>query len=466
MLARPPHLAAVNFLRVSSDRRTWFVTGADINANNNSQVATTWAVDPRSGHVRWVARGPLGALASPIQSSPDSRLVAVGYSTGAADVLDASTGRLVVRDTSSSSIAAGDLAFPPGDSPLVTVSLDGVFRTWATRGSEQLRLQAPADPAVDFTPDSRDVVLVGDRGEVVDRRTGQVVRRFAGFPSGSVFNTCNSACFAASPGLGWLTYLDPRSASPRIVEIAGRSGRFVAAVTVPRLDAQGVARDGRIVVAYVDGSQLFARVIEPRSGRVRELSPAQSSAGCAASTPSFTPDGRLMAIVDSCIHLVVWDLRSGQVKRTIVLPDRASGSGARLSPDGRYALVTVLGGAFVRVDLATGKTVEVPGAEAEGNVIAVSPDGRFYAIGRQDGTVDVYDARSLRLVRRHTLVNPVEALAFSPDSLGLAVEDTSNIVRLWDTCAVCENPQRLAQLAVKQSVRSLTPGERATFNVR
>jgi WD40 repeat protein len=77
----------------------------------------------------------------------------------------------------------------------------------------------------------------------------------------------------------------------------------------------------------------------------------------------------------------------------------------------------------------------------------------------------VYDARSLRLVRRHTLVNPVETLAFSPDSLELAVEDTSNIVRLWDTCAVCENPQRLAQLAVKQSVRSLTPGERATFNV-
>ncbi|MEA2158885.1 MAG: hypothetical protein QOD66_1265 [Solirubrobacteraceae bacterium] len=465
-LERPPDLAAVNFLRVSPDRRTWFITGADINASNNSQVATTWAVDPRSGRVRWAARGPRGGLASPVQASPDSRLVAVGYSTGAADVLDVSTGRLVVRDTSSSSIAAGDLAFPPGDSPLVTVSLDGVFRTWATRGSEQLRLQAPADPVVDFTPDSRDVVLVGEHGEIVDRRTGQVVRRFPGFPARSVFNTCNAACFSASPGLRWLTYLDPRSASPRIVEIGGRTGRSVAAVTVPRLDAQGVAQDGRIVAAYVDGHRLFAQVIEPRTGRSRALAPAESSAGCAASTPSFTPDSRLMAIVDSCIHLVVWDLRSGKVKRTVVLPDRASGSGARLSPDGRYALVTVLGGAFVRVDLASGKTVEVPGAEAEGNVLAISPDDHFYAIGRQDGTVDVYDARSLRLVRRHTLANSVETLAFSPDSLELAVEDTSNIVRLWDTCAVCENANRLSQLAARQSVRSLTAGERATFNVR
>ncbi len=47
-LAVAPHLAAVNFLRVAPDRRTWFITGSDINANNNEQIATTWAVDARS----------------------------------------------------------------------------------------------------------------------------------------------------------------------------------------------------------------------------------------------------------------------------------------------------------------------------------------------------------------------------------------------------------------------------------
>jgi class 3 adenylate cyclase/WD40 repeat protein len=464
-LTAPPHLAAVSFLRVSPDRRTWFITGADINANNNEQTATTWAVDARSRTVRWVARGPLGATASPVQSSPDGRLLAVGYSQGTADVLDAATGRLVVRDASSASIAAGDLAFPPGDSSLVTVSLDGVFRVWATQGSEQLRLQAPADPAVGFTPDGRDLVLVGTSGEMVDRHTAQIVHRFRGFPAASVFNTCNSACFAASPGLRWLTYLDPRSASPRIHEIEGRTGRPVATRTVPRLDAQGVAPDGRIVAAHVDGDQVFARVIDPHSDRIRDLQPAQSSDGCAAATPSFTPDSRLMAIVDGCIHVVVWDLRTGRVKRTIVLPDRASGSGALLSPDGRYVLVTVLGGAFVRIDLASGSTVERPGAQTEGKALAISPDGHFYAIGRQDGTVDVYDARSLQLVRHHTLDNAIQTLAFSPDSHELAVQDTRNVVRVWDTCAVCENPTRLAQLAAQQSVRELTPGERATFGV-
>ena len=464
-LAKGPHLAAVNFLRVSHDRRTWYITGADINAVNNHQVAATWAVDARSRRVRWVAHGPLGATASPVQSSPDDRLVAVGYSQGATDVLDAATGRLVVRDASSAGIGAGDMAFPPGDKSLVTVALDGVIRTWSARGSERLRLQAPPAPAVDFTPDGKRLLLVGDRGRVVDRHTGRTVGTFPGFPAASVFATCNSACFAASPQLRWLTYLRPGQAGYRIREVEGRTGRRVASVTVPRLDAQGVAPDGRIAAAWVDGNRFLAQIIDPRSGRTRDLPAGRSSDGCAATTPSFTTDSRLMASVDGCLNVVVWDLRSGRVRRTIDLPDRASGSGALLSPDGRYVLVTVLGGSFVRVELATGKSVVRPGAQTEGRALAISPDGRFYAIGRLDGTVDLYDARSLRLVRHHTLDHAIETLVFSPDSQELAVEDTGHVLRVWDTCDVCQNPRALAQLAGRQSVRELTPSERATFGL-
>ena len=201
----------------------------------------------------------------------------------------------------------------------------------------------------------------------------------------------------------------------------------------------------------------------------------QSSLGCGATTPSFTPDGRLMAIVDGCIHVVVWDLRTGRVTRTVVLPDRpnassaagggATASGADLSPDGRYVLVALEGGGLVRVDLATGSFVELPGTQTIAKALAISPDGRWYAIGREDGTVDEYDARSLQLVRHHALDSPIETLVFSPDSRELAVEDTSNVVWVWDTCSICENATRLAQVAARESVRGLTPGERATFSV-
>ncbi len=469
------HVASLAFLNISPDHRTWFITGADANAGNVAQIATTWAIDTKNHRVRWITRGPIGASANSVQPSGDGKLLAVGYSEGSIDVLDAFTGRRVVRDSSSASIATGWLAFPPGDKSLVTVSLDGVYRTWAATGSELLRWQAPRDPAVDFTPDGKDLVLVGDRGEVVDPRTGTAVRSFPGFPASSVFNFCTSACFAASPSLGWLTYLDPTSAAPRIIEINGRTGRRAAAVTVPRLDAEGVAPDGRMVAAYVDGNRLFAEVIDPRSGRIHALQPGESSYGCAATTPSFTPDSRLMAIVDGCVHVAVWDLRTGRVRRTILLPDRANASsgpsggstaaGAHLSPDGRYVLAALEGGGLVRIDLLNGAFDERPGAQTVAKALAISPNGNFYAIGRQDGTVDEYDARTLQLVRHHELDNPIQTLVFSPDSRELAVKDTSNVLWVWDTCHICENAKALSRLAAEESVRELTPSERATFGV-
>ena len=128
-------------------------------------------------------------------------------------------------------------------------------------------------------------------------------------------------------------------------------------------------------------------------------------------------------------------------------------------------LVPVPGGAFARADLVTGQVVEVPGANAPGNALAISPDGRYYAIGREDGTVDEYDARSLRLIRHHALVNAVKSLVFSPDSRQLAVQDTSDVLRLWDTCASARTRRGWPRWRPRESVRTLTPGERATFNV-
>jgi hypothetical protein len=333
-----------------------------------------------------------------------------------------------------------------------------VIRTWSARGSEQLRIEGPQGAAMAFTADGRRLALLGERGEELDARSGRVLRRYPGTVRGA-------GDAVATAGLHWVTYLDPRAAGLRIDELEGQTGRRVASVGVPRLDAQGVAPDGRIAAAYVDGDRLYGRIIDPRTGSSRLLQPGHSSDGCAAATPSFTPSSRLMAVVDECLNVAVWDLRTGRLVRNIVLPDRSSGSPALLTPDGRYVLVTVIGGAFARVDLRSGEAVVRPGAETEGNTLAIAPDGRYYAIGRQDGTVDVYDARSLRLIRHHVLFNPVQSLVFSPDGARLAIQDTLGVIQVWDSCDVCQNAGRLGALAAAQSVRELTPGERATFGV-
>lgn len=56
-------------------------------------------------------------------------------------------------------------------------------------------------------------------------------------------------------------------------------------------------------------------------------------------------------------------------------------------------------------------------------------------------------------------------LVFSPNSRELAVKDTRDVLRVWDTCAICQNPTRLAQLAAQDGVPELTRGEHATFGV-
>jgi WD40 repeat protein len=460
-LIAKPRIASVVYLRVSRDGRTWFVTGSTLNEDGEEQTAATWAIDPRTRSVRWIAKGPAGAWSSPVQASPDGSLVAVGYSNGEAAVLDANTGHLVAQDSSSSTIASGDLAIAADDRTLVTLSLDGLLRTFSTQAGERLRLQAPPETSVQFGAAGNSLILLGKAGEIVDR-TGRVIRSFPGF-AGGVFNYCAS-CFSATPGFRLLTYLDPSSKAPRVIEIEGQTGRRLAAVTVPRMEAQGVVPDGAIAAAYVEGDRLQAELIDPRTGAVTHLEPGATEAGCIAGTPSFTPDGSLMAIGDGCVHVDVWNLRTGRLRRSIVLQEHGSSS-ALLSPDGHYVLVPIAVGTFARGDIETGTIEEVPGSMAAGTALAVSPNGRYYAIGREDGSVDEYDSRTMHVIRRHELDGAIKTLVFSPNSSELAVEDTSDVVRVWDSCEVCENPGALARRAAAESVRPLTASERATYGV-
>lgn len=460
-LAPPRRVADINYLRVAPDGRTWYVTGSTLNAEHEEQVATTWAIDPRTRAVRWAARGPAGAWSSPVQVSPDGSLVAVGYSNGEAAVLEAGTGNLVTTDSSSSTIASGDLAIAADDRTLVTLSLDGFLRIWSARGSERLRVQAPAEAIMAFSPRGGDLVLLGSSGEVVGS-SGHVLRTFPDLlPSGVL---CAS-CFSATPSLRKISYIDPSSKSPTVVEVEGPFGRPLATISVPRMEAQGITPDGRIAADYVEGNRLRVELVDPRTGTAQWLQPGVTEIGCVAGRPSFTPDGSLMVIGDGCVDVNVWNLSSGRVTRTITLPEHGSSS-ALLTPDGRYALVPIAVGTFARADLGSGTIEEAPGSTSAGTALAISPSGRYYAIGRQDGTVDEYDARTLRRIRRHTLANGIKMLVFSPDSSELAVEDTSDDVHVWDSCQICEDPGLLARRAAADSVRSLNASEQKTFGLR
>ena len=66
-------------------------------------------------------------------------------------------------------------------------------------------------------------------------------------------------------------------------------------------------------------------------------------------------------------------------------------------------------------------------------VIDLSPDGRFIALGRTDGTIQVITIMSQDLVfvlAGHT--GPVSALAWSPDGNYLASGGDDHLVQVWN----------------------------------
>jgi WD40 repeat protein len=166
-------------------------------------------------------------------------------------------------------------------------------------------------------------------------------------------------------------------------------------------------------------------------------------------------------VFDVCGLVQIYGVRSGRLLRSVQLPDRVTNIGIGWAPDSQKAYFAAAGGALIVLDLTTGAVQERPGSQDFATVVDVSPDGRFAAVGGSGGIVDVYDTRTLQLVRQHVLGGPIESLALTNDSL--AVLDNHQIMHIWDTCPICENAQALAHQLQEESVRQLTPGERAEF---
>ena len=237
------HPAAVNFLRVSPDQRTWFITGADTGA----QAAATWAVDATTERTRWVALGPLGATASPVRVSQRQprrrRRIQPGH-----DRRPRRPYRPARRPQREQCRHRRRRHGLPTGRPLTRHRCARRRDPHVGRPRRRAATdRRPGDPAVDFTPDGRDLVLIGAHGQ--GRRPAHRPRRAPlQKPAGrDSFNSCAAACFAASPRLRWLTYLDTNSRGFTIRELDGRTGRVVASATVapPRRAGRHARRSDR-----------------------------------------------------------------------------------------------------------------------------------------------------------------------------------------------------------------------------
>jgi WD40 repeat protein len=161
----------------------------------------------------------------------------------------------------------------------------------------------------------------------------------------------------------------------------------------------------------------------------------------------FSPDGRLLATVygDSGTFkgLIVWDVAAlegatGPVSGKF----RHEGEFMYIafSPDSRSiaAPLWVDKTHDVRIlDAESGRTIRSLGGPTGAYSVTYSPDGRMLALGSQDRTVKVWDARTgelLHTFRGHTAW--VKGIAFAPDSRRLVSSSLDGTIKVWDVANI------------------------------
>ena len=157
----------------------------------------------------------------------------------------------------------------------------------------------------------------------------------------------------------------------------------------------------------------------------------------------FTRDGRTLVTSGADGMLIVWDVAAGEVRETLSGHANDWIWGLDVSADGRTAYSAGGEGRWFVWDLAGDRRLVRPFAADRPFVpddgdtlprgLALSPDGRTLALGNSDGSVDLFDAVTLRPQGSlPALRGFVAALAFSPDGRVLAAAGQHGEVTLFD----------------------------------
>jgi WD40 repeat protein len=175
--------------------------------------------------------------------------------------------------------------------------------------------------------------------------------------------------------------------------------------------------------------------------KVRQKLPRAPDEG-AVRCLAFAPDGNTLATgtwrsapntpTTHIPALKLWDLQTGQVKRTLTDEDNQILLSLEFSPDGRLLAGTSGKGALRIWDIKTGDFAHVPSSQMAH--VAFSPDGKTFATAEWDKTVRIWDVQTRRALR--TLIghsDRLRAVAFSPDGKLLASGGVDGIVCVWDS---------------------------------
>ena len=393
-------------------------SGARVVVGTESGDIVLAAVPPDSGVPTLIRRiSSTGDLSSVITFSPDDSLFATGGYLGSTRMFVAETGAAFGVPLTASSDVINDLSFSPDGRMLAAGGLDGTGSVWSLDGSRTIGspVEGHEDAVVAAlaTPDGSMLVTAGFDGRVIAHNISTHDDRW----TTSVGEPIVSAV------------LDPRGTRVAI----GTAGGQLRLLDITDGTAKGTARfDGVVAgLAWSSVQPLLAVAVasEESHGAVQfidstTLETVRDSDDITGGTPiavAFAPDGQRLAVVADNNVVRVIDVATGAIEPHFM------------------------------------ESVDAPFTS-----VAWSPRGDRIATGANGGTVQIWNAMSLKRAAPPGRVNSigVAGVAFSSDGSLVASTSAFAVTQLWltDTGAPFGGPLVGGDPPI--AIESLPPPER------
>ena len=277
-----------------------------------------------------------------------------------------------------------------------------------------------------FSPDGKWVATKPDEKSLIlwESPSGKEVRRFADAEDG-VF----------APGGGSLAII---GANKKVKLIDTATWKEVRSVDYSRLT---FSRGGKAVAAHTTGGDIV--ILDAATYK-----PITTLKGHTDSPMvEFSPNGMILASSEfGPADVILWDVATGEKRRTVSVPARYTVSRLAFTPDGLVLAAATMHTDFnvigarchVRLwEAATGKELTTLGGHTGGVLaMAFSADGKLLATTAADDVIRLWDAKTgkeVGTVKGHKVRRiGIHSLAFSPAGNVLASGSDDETVRLWD----------------------------------